>query len=84
MVARDCEVRAAVRRSSSPASTPRPALMSPRTSSRSTHSTCRLSSLGTVEVSAPTMAAMASFSTTMSLTPASVRIHWACSAEEVS
>jgi len=30
------------------------------------------------------MEAMASFSTTMSLTPASVRIHWACSAEEVS
>ena len=48
------------------------------------HSTCRLVSSGTVEVSAPTMEAMASFSTTMSFTPASVRIHWACSAEEVS
>ena len=84
MVARDCEVRAALRRSSSPGSTPRPDLMSPSTSSRSTHSTCRLASSGTVEVSAPTMEAMASFSTTMSFTPASVRIHWACSAEEVS
>ena len=84
MVARDCEVRAALRRSSSLASTPRPALMSPSTSSRSTHITCRLSSSGTVEASAPTMEAMASFSTTMSFTLASVRIHWACSAEEVS
>ena len=84
MVAGDCEVRAALRRSSFPGSTPRPASMSPRTSSRSTHRTCRSASSGTVEVNAPTMEAMASFSTTMSLTPASERIHWACSAEEVS
>ena len=84
MVARSELVSAPVRASSSAWSTLLPAAMSSVTPSRATLRICRSVRAGLVRRRASIMRSMDSSSTAMRLTPASVRIHSACSTEEVS